>query len=198
MPREDRMAARPLIVGIGGTTRNGSSSERLLHRALAAAQAAGADTLAFSGEGLVFPIYGTVTPGAAELAFVEALRRADGVVVASPGYHGSVSGMVKNALDYVEELHGDIRPYLEGRPVGLIAAAAGWQAGGSTLQHLRSIVHALRGWPTPLGVIANSSLPDCDCGDQIALMVNQVLNFADAFGVGKASMAAPLQSRNVA
>jgi len=192
------MAARPLIVGFGGTTRNGSSSERLLHQALAAAQVAGADTLAFCGEGLLFPIYGTGISGAAELEFVEALRRADGVVIASPGYHGSVSGMIKNALDYVEELRGDARPYFEGRPVGLIAAAAGWQAGGSTLQHLRSIVHALRGWPTPLGVITNSSLPDCDCGDQIALMVSQVLRFADAFGVGNASMAAPLQSRHVA
>lgn len=187
------MMARPLIVGIGGTTRNGSSSERLLHQALAAAATIGADTLAFTGERLLFPIYGTAKPGAAELEFIEALRRCDGVVIASPGYHGSVSGMVKNALDYVEELRGDARPYLEGRPVGLIAAAAGWQAGGSTLQHLRSIVHALRGWPTPLGVIANSSLPNCDCGDQIVLMAGQVMDFASAFGAGKAGLAVPLQ-----
>ncbi|CAN7555669.1 NADPH-dependent FMN reductase [Aminobacter sp. LjRoot7] len=192
------MAAKPLIVGIGGTTRNGSSSERLLHQALAAAQAAGADTLAFSGERLLFPIYGTAKPGAVEQEFIEALRRCDGVVIASPGYHGSVSGMIKNALDYVEELRGDTRPYLEGRPVGLIAAAAGWQAGGSTLQHLRSIVHALRGWPTPLGVITNSSLPNCDCGDQIALMVSQVVDFAGAFGAGKASMAVSQQPLCVA
>lgn len=187
------MVARPLIVGIGGTTRSGSSSERLLHQALAEAQAAGADTLAFSGEGLLFPIYGTAKPGTAEQGFIEALRRSDGVVIASPGYHGSVSGMLKNALDYIEELRSDVRPYLQGRPVGLIAAAAGWQAGGSTLQHLRSIVHALRGWPTPLGVITNSSLPNCCCGDQISLMVGQVMDFAGAFGAGKAGMAAPLQ-----
>lgn len=177
------MMAKPLIVGIGGTTRNGSSSERLLHQALAAAQAAGADTMVFSGERLLFPIYGTNRPGAAELEFIEALRRSDGIVIASPGYHGSLSGMVKNALDYVEELRSDVRPYLEGRAVGLIAAAAGWQAGGSTLQHLRSIVHALRGWPTPLGVVANSSDQGHDCGTQIGLMTGQVMGFARAFGV---------------
>lgn len=93
------MTARPLIVGIGGTTRSGSSSERLLHQALAAAQVAGADTLTFSGERLLFPIYGAASPGAAEREFIEALRRCDGVVISSPGYHGSVSGMLKNALD---------------------------------------------------------------------------------------------------
>ncbi len=43
------------------------------------------------------------------------------------------------------------------RSVGLIATAYGWQATGSTLATLRSIVHALRGWPTPLGAAINSS-----------------------------------------
>ncbi|GAA2833585.1 FMN reductase [Aminobacter aminovorans] len=191
------MTAGPLIVGIGGTTRSCSSSERLLHQALSVAAAAGADTLAFTGERLLFPIFGTDKPGVAELEFLGALRRCDGVVISSPGYHGSVSGMLKNALDYIEELRGDARPYLQGRPVGLIAAAAGWQAGGSTLQHLRSIVHALRGWPTPLGVIANSSVSDGDCSDQIALMAAQVMDFACAFGAG-AGMAAPLQPLCVA
>lgn len=186
MPREDMMAARPLIVGIGGTTRNGSSSEKLLRQALGKAQAAGAETLIFSGERLLFPIYGTAKPGMAELAFIDALRRADGLVIASPGYHGSLSGMVKNALDHVEELRGDARPYLEGRAVGLIAAAAGWQAGGSTLQHLRSIVHALRGWPTPLGVVANSSDHGHDCSEQIGLMMGQVMGFVRAFGAASA------------
>lgn len=177
------MATKRLIVGIGGTTRNGSSSERLLHQALAAVADLGAETRAFDGEKLLLPIYGAPNPGSVELEFIEALRCCDGVIIASPGYHGSVSGMIKNALDYVEELRGDARPYLEGRPVGLIAAASGWQAGGSTLQHLRSIVHALRGWPTPLGVVVNSSLPGSDCSDQIALMAGQVMDFAAAFGV---------------
>ena len=35
--------------------------------------------------------------------------------------------------------------------------ADGWQACGSALAHLRSIVHALRGWPTPMGVTFNPS-----------------------------------------
>ena len=70
--------------------------------------------------------------------FVAAVRAADAVVVASPGYHGIVSGLVKNALDYLEELRSDERPYLHGRPVGLVAVAGGWQAAVGTLGSLRA------------------------------------------------------------
>ena len=78
-------------------------------------------------------------------------------MIASPGYHGSVSGMVKNALDYAEDLRHDERPYLEDRAVGLIAVAHGWQTAVGTLNQLRQVVHALRGWPAPLGVAINDS-----------------------------------------
>jgi FMN reductase len=42
--------------------------------------------------------------------------------------------------------------------VGCIAVAGGWQAAGQTLAALRAIAHALRGWPTPLGGMLNSSI----------------------------------------
>ena len=83
--------------------------------------------------------------------------RADAVIIATPGYHGGMSGLVKNAIDHLEALRDDERPYLDGRAVGVIVAAAGWQACGTTLVSVRSAVHALRGWPTPFGVTVNSA-----------------------------------------
>lgn len=154
------MTTRPHIVGIGGTTRPGSSTEKALRYALRAADAAGADTTAFSGEALrELPHYAPEDPARSPTAvrFVEALRAADGVIVASPGYHGAVSGLVKNALDYVEDLRSDERCYFDGLAVGCIATGAGWQATVETLQQLRTIAHALRGWPTPLGVTINTT-----------------------------------------
>jgi FMN reductase len=65
--------------------------------------------------------------------------------------------MVKNALDYLEDRREDERPYLSGRGVGCVATGAGWQATVATLATLRSIVHALRGWPTPLGATVNTA-----------------------------------------
>jgi FMN reductase len=184
----------PLIVGIGGTVRTPSSSERALSLALAAAEAAGARTRMIGGELLArLPIYNP--NDAAEplerTALVQAVREADGVIVATPGYHGSLSGLLKNALDSLEPLRDDARPYLDGRAVGCIVVADGWQACGSALSHLRSIVHALRGWPTPLGATINSALqPFADDGSltdprdafQVETVARQVVTFARMWG----------------
>ncbi|HDS1733469.1 NADPH-dependent FMN reductase [Pseudomonas sp. BP8] len=151
---------RPLLVGIGGTTRPGSSTEKALKCALAHARKRGARTLLFGGAELsALPSFNPeITERTEEeRAFVEAVRQADGVILATPGYHGGVSGLVKNAIDLLEDLRADERVYLDGRAVGCIVTAAGWQGCNTTLAALRSIVHALRGWPTPLGVTLNTA-----------------------------------------
>lgn len=144
----------PLIVGLGGTTREGSSTERALCAALATAEAQGARTRLAGGAFLAdLPIYdprpGGPTARQAELA--ELVRTADGLIIATPGYHGSLSGVMKNALDTLELLRDDARPYFSDRAVGVIVTAAGSQAAGTTLTAVRSIIHAMRGWPTPFG-----------------------------------------------
>jgi FMN reductase len=182
---------RPLVVGVGGTTTAPSSTERALSIALRACEARGCEVLRFGGAFLArLPLY---TPKATERTceegeFVEAVRRADGMIVASPGYHGSVSGLVKNALDLLEETAQDGRVYLSGMPVGVIATACGWQATGGTISALRAIVHALRGWPTPLAAAVNSAVSRFDddgaCSDpavaaQLELVGRQVADFLE-------------------
>lgn len=150
----------PFIVGIGGTTRPGSSTESALRVALRHAETLGAETRLFGGEALAAlegysPEQASRSEG--QRAIVEAVRQADAVIFASPGYHGGVSGLVKNAIDLLEDLRADRRVYLDGMPVGCIVTAAGWQGCNTTLGAMRSIVHALRGWPTPLGVTLNTA-----------------------------------------
>ena len=151
--------ARPLIVGIGGTPRALSSSERALAISLEAARSEGADTIAFSGPALVLPMYPPNTTDRTDEAkeLVDAFRRCQGVIIAAPAYHASLSGLIKNALDYAEDLRTDSRVYFDGLAVGCIVCAGGWQAAGQTLAALRAIAHALRGWPTPLGAMLNTS-----------------------------------------
>lgn len=143
----------PRIVAIGGTVSPGSATEHALKVAMASAEAAGAEVTLFDGSYLAdLPHYrgpGHTLEDGAEM--VEAVRAADGLLISAPGYHGTVSGLVKNALDYLEDLARDRRPYLDGRAVGLIATAYGDQATVNTMQTLRTVVHALRGWPTPMG-----------------------------------------------
>lgn len=180
---------RPFVVGLGGTTKVRSSPEKALRHALALAQAQGADTELFDGSSIHLPMYGAESsersPEVRRL--IAALRRADGVILATPCYHGSVSGLLKNALDYVEDMAQDPRPYLDGRAVGLIVCGSGWQTTAITLSALRSIVHALRGWPTPMGVAINTLNKTFDEQDavieetaarQLGILVQQLVDFA--------------------
>jgi len=178
------------IIGLGGTVRAGSTTETALIGSLKRAEELGAETRLFGGEFLArLPAFDPrptdTTPEQREL--VEAVRAADGIIIASPGYHGSISGVVKNALDTLELTAKDAAPYFHGRPVGAIVTAHGWQATGSTLMALRSIIHAMRGWPTPFGAASNSAAGLFDgggvCRDPkdawaLSTVAEQVLEFA--------------------
>lgn len=177
------------VVGIGGSVDSGSQSDRVLRAVLTAVTDLGAEVQVFSGRDLDLPPYhsGATLPAGAH-DYVAAVRRADALVITSPGYHGTVSGLVKNALDYLEELRGDERPYLDGRAVAVVAVARGWQASVSTLGTLRQVVHALRGWPTPLGLAINSSTTTFDenghtdddsTAAAVDVLARQVIDFAE-------------------
>jgi len=180
------------IVALGGTVNPASATERALRLAADVAAAGGAEVQVFGGAYLAaLPHYGSAAHLAGDGAeLVEAVRQADGVLIAAPGYHGTISGLVKNALDYLEDLSKDRRPYLDGRAVGLIATAFGEQASMSTLLTMRAIAHALRGWPTPMGATIRTHQglfsPEGECLDerarnQLELVGNQVLRGARAF-----------------
>lgn len=189
---------RPLVVGIGGTIGGPSSTERALRIALDAAGEQGFRTRMFGGADMAkLPLYDprAATRTREEQDFVATVRAASALIIASPGYHGSISGVVKNALDLLEETaRDDARAYLADMPVGLIATAYGWQATGSTIAALRSIVHALRGWPTPFAAAINSALTkfDDDGGandpavvEQLRLVGKQVARFAPLAGLAE-------------
>ncbi|NDH52463.1 MAG: hypothetical protein EBY24_10805 [Betaproteobacteria bacterium] len=108
---------------------------------------------------------------------------------------------MKNVLDYTEDLREDERVYWDGCAIGCICSAGGWQAATQTLNALRSIIHALRGWPTPLGAVLNTSLPIFDekgvITDQVILhqlrtVATQVVQFSRA----QAQLKASIQSCN--
>lgn len=182
--------AKLTIVGIGGTTKPGSSTEKALVASLAEAESLGANTIAFLGEELTaLPHYTEDESDRTELAkrFVAAMREADGIIVASPAYHGTVSGLVKNALDYTQDMAQDARVYFQDRAVGCISTGYGWQGIITTLVALRSVAHGLRGWPTPLGAAVNSldkpfgpdgTIVDPKVAFQLQTVAREVVDFA--------------------
>jgi NAD(P)H-dependent FMN reductase len=71
------------------------------------------------------------------------LRPAHGIILGTPEYHGSYSGVLKNALDLMgfEEF--------EGKMVGLLGVAAGRMGALNALNGLRTIGRALHAWVIP-------------------------------------------------
>lgn len=142
------------IVGLGGTLRERSTSRWALERALQAAKSAGATTELLALYDLNLPMF---IPGKPVEAYdssvarlLDAVRKADGLLISTAGYHGTLVGATKNALDFLEFLSEEERPYLHERVVGLIATASGEIAGVNAINAMIHTVYALRGTVAPL------------------------------------------------
>ncbi|MET8563834.1 NAD(P)H-dependent oxidoreductase [Streptomyces flaveolus] len=101
---------------------------------------------------------------------------ADGLVWVTPYYHGSYSGLLKNALDHLRDKH------LKGKPVGLVAVGTSLTA-VQACDHLRSVARALGcvAAPThavvttsPSGEPAGSAGPDAEAVARISRMIGEV------------------------
>jgi NAD(P)H-dependent FMN reductase len=71
------------------------------------------------------------------------VREADGLILGTPEYHGSFSGVLKNALDLMgfDEI--------EGKVIGLVGVAGGTQGAVHALSHLRTVGRTLHAWVIP-------------------------------------------------
>ncbi|MFD2701769.1 NADPH-dependent FMN reductase [Paenibacillus shunpengii] len=69
---------------------------------------------------------------------LNAIEEGDGLIIATPEYHGSVSGALKNALDYITASQ------VAGKAV-LSVSSAGGPLGVSSLSHLQAIIRNLHG-----------------------------------------------------
>jgi chromate reductase len=113
------------ILGISGSLRRGSHNTSLL-RAAADLLPPGVELDVYDGL-RDLPLYDPdidiepADPAVAELR--EAIAEADGVLIATPEYNGSIPGLLKNALDWAS------RPFpenaLKGKPVAVIGASTG-------------------------------------------------------------------------
>lgn len=138
------------IVGLGGSVASNSKSRAALQRALAGAEHAGAATRLLDIRELDLPIYNPdddePTESASEL--IETCHAADGLLWSSPLYQGTISGALKNALDWLHLLGDREPPYLHDKVIGLISTAGGTQ-GLQAINTMEFAVRALRGWAVP-------------------------------------------------
>lgn len=174
------------ILGIGGSMRAESKTLVLLHQALRRAEAAGAGVFLGDVRKLAIPVFDddlplTAYPGSLA-TLLDAAREADAIILASPTYHGTISGAVKNVLDALNFLEGDDPPYFAGKPVGLMAL--GGSGAANVLTSLQHTARGLNGVVIPTVVMAGGSAIQDGCVQdeavrrRVQLMVDELLDFA--------------------
>ena len=133
--------SQPVLLGLSGSLRAGSFNRKLL------AEAARLFGEAEFMEGdLNLPLYnGDLEDAegipAAVQKLADQIAAADAVVISTPEYNKGISGVMKNALDWVSRTKGS--PW-SGKPVAILSATAG-RAGGERAQvMLRNCMVAFR------------------------------------------------------
>ncbi|SDM37461.1 NAD(P)H-dependent FMN reductase [Halogranum gelatinilyticum] len=135
--------SQPHVVALGGSLRDRSYTRLALEHALRGVEEAGG-----TGEFVDLRDYDLPTLDADQDAqgdsakLVDRIRGADAVLLGTPMFHGSYSGVLKNALDYCgfDEFAG--------KTVGLLAVSGG-AFPVTALEHLRSVCRALDAWVIP-------------------------------------------------
>jgi len=148
----------PFLVGLGGTLRERSRSRVALQEALAYAETKNARTALLDLRILNLPMYIPDLPLEAYPAehrgnlqqLITSVRQADALIWASPSYHGTVAGVFKNALDFLELLSDDPHPYLTGKAVGLISIND-----SLPFEAMANSVYELRAWLAPSRLTLN-------------------------------------------
>src|ERR1041385_580162 len=178
----------PTLTLLGGSLREPSRTRALLQVSLAFARERGIEAQLLDLRELDLPMFlpdrtledYPLGKQAAIAQLLEAYRRAHAMVWACPTYHGTVSGVFKNALDFAELLADDERPYLHGCAVGIITIND-----TSTLTAMSHCVHELRAWLAPTQIMATErsfsetfELIDERIRQRLARQIDELISFA--------------------
>jgi NAD(P)H-dependent FMN reductase len=135
------------VLGVAGSTRQGSYSTQALKIAVEHAKKHGAEVRLLELNKMVLPLYDPSAPVSKEVEYAaEAVAWADAFILASPDYHGSISGALKNFLDhFYEEFAGKVFGYI----------VASHEKGLTVMDQMRTAVRQCYGWSMPYGVSIN-------------------------------------------
>lgn len=156
------------VLGISGSLRASSTARKALEHALAGAASAGARARLLDLRELDLPLYdedeARYTPAqrAAIARLQEAAEAADALLLASPEYHGGMSGVLKNAIDHLAGRH------FRGKAAGIVAVAGGRVAPVSTALMLRTVLRQLGAVAVPQQVLLPEAEKLFDAGGNLA------------------------------
>ena len=177
------MGDKPLkVIGLAGEYRSSSKSGMLVNLALKIAKEQGADVEFWDLADRPLPLVGEegcwTNPNVK--AFPSLLEESDAFFLSSPEYHGTMSGVMKNTMDWMYDKH------VGGKVFGLMSTLGG-VTNANTLNHMRISLRWLHGWPVPeqlaIGHVKEAfdeegSLVDEELHQRLSKLVSSVLSAA--------------------
>jgi NAD(P)H-dependent FMN reductase len=132
------------VVGLPGSIRPGSYTRMAVETALRGAREVGCVTALIDLREYMLSFAGAGDEGGSGAEKLRAeVKQADGLILGTPEYHNSFSGVLKNALDLMgfDEF--------EGKMIGLVGVSGGLMGAFDALNSLRNIGRALHAWVVP-------------------------------------------------
>ncbi len=123
------------VAVIVGSLRKDSINRKMAHALIERAPAALEFQFIEIGGLPLFNQDDEATPGAATVAFREAVRPLDAVLFVTPEYNRSVPGVLKNAIDVGSRPYG--RSVWSGKPCAVVSVSPGATGGFGANHHLR-------------------------------------------------------------
>lgn len=136
------------VLGVGSSLRDGSSSTSTLKITLELIKKHGAEIRLLDLKQTALPLYDpNENQSSQDLQKVEEdVKWADAFVLATPDYHGSMSGTMKNFLDYFWS-------EFAGKTFGYICASH--EKGLTVMDQMRTAIRQCYGWSLPYGIAVN-------------------------------------------
>jgi FMN reductase len=133
------------VLGVGSSLREGASSTSALSIALDFAKKQGAEIRLLDLKQTKLPLYDpTSNQSLFEINKVrDDVNWSDALILSTPDYHGSMSGAMKNFLDY-------FWAEFAGKTFGYICASS--EKGLTAMDQMRTAVRQCYGWSIPYGV----------------------------------------------
>jgi NAD(P)H-dependent FMN reductase len=173
MMDKDKEGSLTRILGVAGSPRENSNSTRILSTLLGiAANRFSADVHLLNLRETKLPFYSpTLSPADMFYKNVKTISKevewADAFILASPDYHGSMSGTMKNFLDHFwEEFAGKTFGYL----------CTSHEKGLTVMDQMRTAVRQCYGWSMPYGVSVNSGQDFNASGEIVNSQLSNRLN----------------------
>ncbi|WP_233007913.1 NADPH-dependent FMN reductase [Rheinheimera faecalis] len=141
------------VVGLSGSLNENSRTTIALQQCLSFIEASGHSTHLFDLKTKNIPFFSEANRQVSltAQAMIDEIRTADALIIATPEYHGSYSGVLKNALDYLTKSE------VETKAIGLIGVGAGQYGGYSAIDALANVMKTLHGIVLPLQVSLSNS-----------------------------------------